>query len=124
MKNYKYLKIKQEFVENKASRYKSQIEREEKIKNNFYKKVLTKIQEKELLKEKLKKLEEKEYEYISKLKNTVLVKQEEFEAFKSNNLNNSVLEIGNSSKDKRLDMKINSARVKKSKCFSVPKNNK
>ena len=124
MKNYKYLKIKQEFVENKASRYKSQIEREEKIKNNFDKKVLTKIQEKELLKEKLKKLEEKEYEYISKLKNTVLVKQEEFEAFKSNNLNNSVLEIGNSSKDKRLDMKINSARVKKSKCFSVPKNNK
>ena len=124
MKNYKYLKIKQEFVENKASRYKSQIEREEKIKNNFDKKVLTKIQEKELLKEKLKKLEEKEYEYISKLKNTVLVKQEEFEAFKSNNLNNSVLEIGNSSKDKRLDMKINSARVKKSKCFYVPKNNK
>ena len=124
MKNYKYLKIKQEFVENKASRYKSQIEREEKIKNYFDKKVLTKIQEKELLKEKLKKLEEKEYEYISKLKNTVLVKQEEFEAFKSNNLNNSVLEIGNSSKDKRLDMKINSARVKKSKCFSVPKNNK
>ena len=124
MKNYKYLKIKQEFVENKASRYKSQIEREEKIKNNFDKKVLTKIQEKELLKEKLKKLEEKEYEYISKLKNTVLVKQEEFEAFKSNNLNNSVLEIGNSSKDKRLDMKINSARVKKSKCFSVTKNNK
>ena len=38
MKNYKYLKIKQEFVENKASRYKSQIEREEKIKNNFDKK--------------------------------------------------------------------------------------
>jgi tRNA A37 threonylcarbamoyladenosine dehydratase len=118
MKNYQYLKIKQvnsrlikEFVENKAGRYKSQIEREERIKSDYEKKVQAKIDEKEQLKEKLKQLEEKEFEYISKLKNTVLVKQQEFESFKSKKVNN--VEIESSGR------KPNTARVK---CSSVPKN--
>ena len=117
MKNYQYLKIKQEFVENKASRYKSQIEREEKIKNNFDKKVQTKLEEKELLKEKMKKLEEKEFEYISKLKHTVLVKQQEFESFKTNNMNNSVVEIGTNKNERVESAKPNTNRVKKVKCL-------
>ena len=100
-------------MENKAGRYKSQIEKEEKIKSEYEKKVQSKIEEKEMLKEKLKILEEKEFEYISKLKNTVLVKQQEFESFKSKNMNNSAIETSS---------KPNTARTKGVKCLSVPKN--
>ena len=107
-----------EFVENKAGRYKSQIEREEKIKQNYEKKVQSKLEEKDKLKEKLRELEEKEFEYISKLKNTVLVKQQEFESFKTKNLNTNNSAIDSSGR------KPNTSRVKNVKCLSVPKNYK
>jgi len=51
------------------------------------------LEEKEDLKEKLRKLEEKELEYISKLKHTVMLKQEEFESFKSKNMNSLLIRL-------------------------------
>lgn len=73
----------------------------------------SKLEEKENLKEKLRKLEEKELEYISKLKHTVLLKQEEFENFKSKNMNVSMVDFSNN--------KPLSSRVKHIKCSSLPK---
>ena len=71
------------------------------------------MEEKENLKEKLKKLEEKELEYISKLKHTVLLKQEEFESFKTKNMNSSMMDISTN--------QPSSNRVKNVKCSSLPK---
>jgi transcriptional regulator NrdR family protein len=53
------------------------------------------MDEKEKLKNSLKELEEKEFEYISKIKNTVIMKQQELEEFKSNKLNNSLVMTSN-----------------------------
>ena len=123
MKNYQYLKIKQEFVENKAVRYKSQIDKEDKNKSIFDKKVQSKLEEKEQLKQKLKELEEKEFEYISKLKHTVLVKQQEFESFKTKAMNNSVIVVGTTNRENRSNSKPKTRRGNRDrvKCLSVPK---
>jgi hypothetical protein len=71
------------------------------------------LEEKEDLKEKLRKLEEKELEYISKLKHTVMLKQEEFESFKSKNMNSSMIDFSTN--------KPSSNRAKNVKCSSLPK---
>ena len=130
MKNYQYLKIKQEFVENKAVRYKSQIDKEDKNKSIFDKKVQSKLEEKEhqtdqilCFEHKLKELEEKEFEYISKLKHTVLVKQQEFESFKTKAMNNSVIVVGTTNRENRSNSKPKTSRGNRDrvKCLSVPK---
>ena len=61
-------------------------------------------------------MEEKEFEYISKIKNTVLVKQQEFEQFKTKKMNNSVIESGNKDENK--------VKSKNIKCVSATKNYK
>jgi hypothetical protein len=86
-------KLIKEFVEKKTERFKTQVEREEEIKTNYEMKLKKEIEEKEKLKDALKELEAKEFEYINRIKNTVLIKQKELEDFKSNKLNNSVVEI-------------------------------
>jgi len=93
LKNYQFLKIKQELVEAKANRYKSQLEKEEKIKSIYDKKVQKQLSDKLNLQEMLKDLEQKEMDYINKIKNTVLLRQQEFEDFKTEKLNNSTLDI-------------------------------
>ncbi len=43
------------------------------------------------MKDALKELEAKEFDYINRLKNTVILKQQELEDFKTNKMNNSVV---------------------------------
>ena len=81
----------QEYIEHKAERYKSQIEKETEAKLNFEKKLLRESEKKEKLKEKLRELEEEELDYLSRLKKTVINKQKEFEEFKTNSLSTSRL---------------------------------
>jgi len=99
------LKVKQDFVEGKTVRFKTQVEFEEEIKTRYESKLQKELEEKEMLKKALQTLEEREFEYINKIKNTVLVKQQELEEFKSNKMNNSMIVI-NSSAIKKPAQKI------------------
>jgi len=63
-------------------------------------------EKKEKLKEKLRKLEETELEYVSRLKKTVINKQQEFENFKTNSLSATKLETINDAKLRTMNRSV------------------
>lgn len=75
--NYRYVKAKQESIESKAQRFKKQTEREEQNKINFETKIEKESVGKELLKRKLRELEEVEEQCMQSLKKTMKTTSQE-----------------------------------------------
>jgi hypothetical protein len=77
MNNYKYIKAKQDNIQIKATKFKKQTEKEEKLKTHYESKLEKENLKNEKLKKKLEQLEIMEERALVKLKNTMLNKGEE-----------------------------------------------
>jgi hypothetical protein len=93
--NYKYIKIKHELIEGRTYRFKKKAEKEENAKIKFDDKLQKGKEEKEILLQKLKILEEAEVKCLESLKKTLRCKETEIAKLNLNKENNANIQSVN-----------------------------